>query len=96
MTTNASLALTPSARTAASRDLAPGEWLRIAFVGGCGALGYRLSRVRRTYDGDVSVEIEDIPILLDARAARELVGVTLDHADDEGFLLQHPSWGASC
>lgn len=90
------LRLTAAARSAALRDLAFGEALRIAYAGGCGALGFRLSRSRRAYEGDRRLEIDGVPILLDARAGVELDGAVLDHDDDDGFRLDHPRWGQSC
>jgi Fe-S cluster assembly iron-binding protein IscA len=95
LTATSALKLTATARAAARRELSPGESLRIAFVGGCGALGYRLSRVRRAYEGDMHCEVDGVPILLDAKAAGELSGVTLDHVEEAGFLLQYPGRGAS-
>lgn len=90
------LRLTSTARAAAMRELAPGETLRIAFAGGCGALGFRLSPVRRAYDGDRLLEVDGVRVLLDARAGDQLDGAVLDHDEEEGFKLEHPSWGLSC
>jgi Fe-S cluster assembly iron-binding protein IscA len=90
------LSLTPAARAAAARDLKPGEALRIAFAGGCGAPGFRLAAARRAYEDDLQVDAEGVPLLLDRQAAAELDGATLDHDEGEGFRLDHPAWGASC
>lgn len=90
------LRLSAAARAAALRDLAHDEALRIAFAGGCGALGFRLSRSRRAYEGDRRLEIDGVPVLLDARAGVELDGAVLDHDEDDGFRLDHPRWGQSC
>lgn len=89
------LTLSPAAREALRRDLEPGERLRIAFAGGCGAPGFRLSRARRAVEDDLALEIDGVPLLLDRQAAAELSGATLDHDEMEGFLLDHPSWGRS-
>lgn len=90
------ITLTHSARTAARRDLAPGERLRIAFAGGCGAMGFRLAASRRRAEGDLDLEIDGVPLVLDRQAASELGGATLDHDEDEGFVIDHPAWGRSC
>jgi|CXWL01.1.fsa_nt_gi Fe-S cluster assembly iron-binding protein IscA len=90
------LQLSPEARAAAVRDLGPGETLRIAFAGGCGAMGFRLAAARKMVDGDLLLEIDGIPVALDSRAATELDGATLLYDEDEGLVLDHPSWGVSC
>lgn len=90
------LSLTAAAREAAGRDLGPGEALRIAFAGGCGALGFRLAATRFRDEQDQELVVEGIPLLLDPRAAAELSGAILDYHPDEGFVLDHPAWGASC
>ncbi|MGD2114730.1 MAG: iron-sulfur cluster biosynthesis family protein [Acidobacteriota bacterium] len=88
--------LTPAALEAARRDLAPDESLRIAFAGGCGAMGFRLAPSRRRVEGDLRIDLDGVSLLLDRRAASELDGAVLDHDEDEGFVLDHPSWGVSC
>jgi Fe-S cluster assembly iron-binding protein IscA len=90
------LTLSSGARQAIERDLAPGQILRIAFAGGCGALGFRLSTPRRGNDGDLTVVLPEVTIFLDRQAANELDGATLDFDDEEGFVLDHPAWGVSC
>ncbi len=90
------LRLTPAALEAAERDLPPGSALRIAFAGGCGAMGFRLAASRRADEDDVRLEVEGIPLVLDHRAASELDGATLDYSEDDGFVLDHPAWGVSC
>jgi Fe-S cluster assembly iron-binding protein IscA len=90
------MTLTPAAREAAERDLGPDEALRIAFAGGCGALGFRLSATRRRQEDDLALELEGVPVLLDPKAAAELDGAALDYDEEEGFLLDHPAWGLSC
>lgn len=88
--------MTPAARAAALRDLSPGERLRIAFAGGCGAMGFRLAASRRAMDGDLELDVDGIALALDPQAARELAGATLDYDDDQGFILDHPAWGQRC
>lgn len=88
--------LTSAARQAAERDLGPDERLRIAFAGGCGAMGFRLAATRRANGDDIPLTVGSVHLLLDSLAARELDGATLDYDEDEGFLLDHPSWGVSC
>lgn len=90
------LDLTPAARQAAERDLSPGQFLRIAFAGGCGAMGFRLAATRSRAEDDVRVDLGSVTVMLDRRAAAELQGATLDYDEDEGFLINHPAWGISC
>lgn len=90
------LTLTPAARKAIERDLEPHQIIRIAFAGGCGALGFRLSTPRRGNDGDQIVELPQVSVYLDRQAAEELDGATLDYDEAEGFVLDHPAWGVSC
>ena len=90
------LTLSSTAKKAIKRQLAPDQILRIAFAGGCGALGFRLSTPRRGNDGDLAVKMPEVTVLLDHQAANELDGATLDFNDEEGFILDHPSWGLSC
>jgi Fe-S cluster assembly iron-binding protein IscA len=90
------LTLSDRAKEAVAKDLGPHQVLRIAFAGGCGALGFRLSTPRRGNDGDVKIELPEVTVHLDAQAASELDGATLDYDEEEGFFLDHPSWGVSC
>jgi len=90
------LTLSTAAQEAIERDLGPHQILRIAFAGGCGALGFRLSTPRRGNDGDLVVNLPQVTVFLDRQAANELDGATLDHDEDEGFFLGHPTWGVSC
>ncbi len=90
------ITLTPAAREAARRDLGPGEHLRIAFAGGCGAMGFRLGATRLVAEGDLRLEWDGVTLALDRMAARELDGAILDHDEEDGFVLDHPAWGRSC
>ena len=90
------LTMTEAAREAANSDLGTDQVLRIAFAGGCGALGFRLSTPRRGNDGDLRLDLPEITVFLDRQAVAELDGAVLDYSEDEGFLLNHPSWGVSC
>lgn len=90
------LHLSAAAREAALRDLGPGEAVRIAFAGGCGALGFRISAARRRIEGERAIEADGVTLLLDRRAERELDGAELDWDEEEGFVLDHPAWGTSC
>ncbi|MDY7094906.1 MAG: iron-sulfur cluster biosynthesis family protein [Acidobacteriota bacterium] len=90
------ITLSPAAIDAARRDLAPGQRLRIAFAGGCGAFGFRLHATTRGDEDDLPLEVESIPLLLDRMAARELDGAHLDYDEDEGFVIDHPQWGTAC
>ena len=90
------ITLTPAARDAAHRDLTGDERLRIAFAGGCGAMGFRLAASRRRAEGDLDLELDGVPLTLDRQAVSELAGATLDYDEDEGFVIDHPAWGRSC
>ena len=90
------LTLTEAAREAVHNDLGPRQVLRIAFAGGCGALGFRLSTPRRGNDGDVQIDLTDVTVYLDRQAVAELDGAKLDYDEEAGFILDHPSWGVSC
>ncbi|MCB1056090.1 MAG: hypothetical protein KDD11_11360 [Acidobacteria bacterium] len=90
------MTLSPAATEAALRDLAPGQALRIAFAGGCGAMGFRLAPAGRAYDDDLRLELGPVTLLLDRMAARELDGAVLDYDPHEGFVLDHPQWGTAC
>lgn len=90
------LTLTAAARQAIARDLPPGTFLRIAFAGGCGALGFRLAATRRRLPDDLLMTVDGAPLLLDRQAARDLDGARLDFEPEEGFVLDHPRWGTSC
>jgi len=88
--------LSTAAREAVTRDLDPRQMLRIAFAGGCGAMGFRLSATRRSVEDDVQLDLGALTVLLDRMAAQELDGATLDYEEEEGFFLDHPQWGVSC
>lgn len=90
------LNLTSAARQAIDRDLPEGSFLRIAFAGGCGALGFRLAATRRRLPDDLLITVDGAPLLLDRQAVRDLDGGRLDYDPDEGFVLDHPRWGTSC
>ncbi len=90
------IALTEAARAAALTDLPAGAALRIAFAGGCGAMGFRLAATRRIDPDDLRLIVDEIPLALDTRAAAELDGSILDWSEDDGFVLDHPQWGVSC
>lgn len=90
------LTFSSAARLAISRDLPTGSFLRIAFAGGCGALGYRLAATRRRHPDDLPIGVDDATVLLDRQAARDLDGARLDYDPQEGFLLDHDRWGTSC
>lgn len=90
------ISLTSAAREAARRDLGAGVHLRIAFAGGCGAMGFRLAASRRGAEGDLALELDGVPLLLDRQAVSELGGARLDYDEDQGFFIDHPAWGRSC
>ncbi len=88
--------LSPGAEEAARRELREDQMLRIAFAGGCGAMGFRLSACRRGQPEDLRLQLGAVTLLLDHLAVRELEGATLTYDEEEGFQLDHPNWGVSC
>ena len=90
------LLLSEAARQVVRTDLGTDRVLRVSFAGGCGALGFRLSTPRRGNRGDLRLEVGDVIVYLDRQAVAELDGVVLDYDADEGFVLDHPSWGVTC
>jgi Fe-S cluster assembly iron-binding protein IscA len=90
------LTLSSAARKAIEKDLPEGSRLRIAFAGGCGALGFRLAVSRRQLPDDTPIDSDGVTVLLDRRALQELDGARLEYDEEEGFVLDHPSWGVSC
>lgn len=59
-------------------------------------MGFRLAATRRANGDDLALEVGSVNLLLDSLASRELDGATLDYDEEEGFRLDHPSWGVSC
>ncbi len=90
------ITLTPAALEAVRSEIGPDQLLRIAFAGGCGALGFSLSTPRRGNADDLAVETSGVTVYLDRRAVDELDGARLDYHEEEGFVLDHPAWGVSC
>lgn len=84
------ISLTPAASEAVRTELGPHQVLRIAFAGGCGALGFSLSTPRRANQDDLAFETSGVTLYLDRQAVDELDGATLDYREDEGFFLEHP------
>jgi Fe-S cluster assembly iron-binding protein IscA len=88
------LTLTPAARDALRALLAGNPMrplLRISFVGGCGALGYRLSRASAPMAGDETVDVDGLTVLLDYKSRADLDGALIDVGDegDEGIVIVH-------
>lgn len=59
-------------------------------------MGFRLSTPRRGNEGDTRINLSDVTVYLDRQAVTELDGAKLDYDEEEGFILDHPSWGVSC
>ncbi len=67
--------------------------------GGCSGLSYKLSFDTEATAHDVLMEIEDLRVLVDAKSAVYLEGMTLDFSDDlvgGGFKFNNPNAKKSC
>ena len=84
------IALAPDAAAHLRRDLG-GRVLRIAFTTGCGGSGYRLAYADAPFADDVEVDVDGIPVALDAMAASRLDGAVITYdAEEDGYLIDHP------
>lgn len=95
--------LTPAA-AAKVRDLQgrdPGsDFLRVRISGGgCNGLSYKLKFVAAPKKGDILVQSQDVPVLVDPRSALYLRGTHLDYSDamvSGGFKFSNPNAKSSC
>jgi iron-sulfur cluster assembly accessory protein len=87
------------------RELLDGEGrddlrLRIAVQpGGCSGMQYQLYFDERTLDGDVLVEQQGVPLVVDRMSAPYLVGATISFTDTiekQGFEIDNPNAGGGC
>jgi Fe-S cluster assembly iron-binding protein IscA len=65
--------------------------LRISFVGGCGAPGYRLSTAVGPMTGDEIVVVDGVTVFVDYKTRTDLDGARIDAGDeaDEGLIIVH-------
>ena len=74
--------------------------LRIAVQpGGCAGLQYQLFFDERSLDGDVELQLNGVPLVLDRMSAPYLGGATIDFTDtieQQGFTIDNPNASSGC
>jgi iron-sulfur cluster assembly accessory protein len=74
--------------------------LRVAVQpGGCSGLQYQLFFDERTLDGDIELNLHDVPVVIDRMSAPYLGGATIDFTDtieQQGFTIDNPNAGGGC
>jgi iron-sulfur cluster assembly accessory protein len=74
--------------------------LRVAVQpGGCSGLQYQLFFDERVLDGDVDIDAQGVPIVVDRMSAPYLIGATIDFTDtieQQGFTIDNPNAGGGC
>jgi iron-sulfur cluster assembly accessory protein len=74
--------------------------LRVAVQpGGCAGLQYQLFFDERTLDGDIELNLNGVPVVVDRMSAPHLGGATIDFTDtieQQGFTIDNPNAGGGC
>jgi iron-sulfur cluster assembly accessory protein len=74
--------------------------LRVAVQpGGCSGLQYQLFFDERTLDGDLELDVNGVPIVVDRMSAPYLGGATIDFTDtieQQGFTIDNPNASGGC
>jgi iron-sulfur cluster assembly protein len=74
--------------------------LRLKVVGGgCSGLRYELAFDDRTKEGDTTLEVGGVRVVVDEKSALYLVGTTLDFVDtlqESGFKMVNPNAKTTC
>ena len=74
--------------------------LRVAVQpGGCSGLQYQLFFDERTLDGDLELDLNGVPVVVDRMSAPYLGGATIDFTDtieQQGFTIDNPNAGGGC
>ena len=74
--------------------------LRLKVVGGgCSGLRYELAFDDRMKDGDTTLEVGGVRVIVDEKSALYLVGTTLDFVDtlqESGFKMVNPNAKTTC
>ena len=74
--------------------------LRIAVQpGGCAGLQYQLFFDERSLDGDLELDLNGVPVVVDRMSAPYLGGATIDFTDtieQQGFTIDNPNAGGGC
>lgn len=95
--------LTPEAGTKVRALIAretSASYLRVAISGGgCNGLSYKMSFTNQTKRGDILVDTQGVPVLVDSKSALYLKGTVLDYSSRlvaGGFKFSNPNAKASC
>jgi iron-sulfur cluster assembly accessory protein len=74
--------------------------LRVAVQpGGCSGLQYQLFFDERSLDGDIELDLQGVPVVVDRMSAPYLGGATIDFTDtieQQGFTIDNPNAGGGC
>jgi iron-sulfur cluster assembly accessory protein len=74
--------------------------LRVAVQpGGCSGLQYQLFFDERVLDGDVELDLQGVPVVVDRMSAPYLGGATIDFTDtieQQGFTIDNPNASGGC
>jgi len=74
--------------------------LRVAVQpGGCSGFQYQLFFDERSLDGDVIIDHEGVPVVVDRMSAPYLGGATIDYTDtieQQGFTIDNPNASGGC
>ena len=67
--------------------------------GGCSGFQYQLFFDERSLDGDVNIDQDGVPVVVDRMSAPYLVGATIDFTDtieQQGFTIDNPNASGGC
>ncbi len=74
--------------------------LRVAVQpGGCSGLQYQLFFDERSLDGDLELDLSNVPVVVDRMSAPYLGGATIDFTDtieQQGFTIDNPNASGGC
>ena len=74
--------------------------LRVAVQpGGCSGFQYQLFFDERSLDGDIDIDSDGVPVVVDRMSAPYLVGATIDFTDtieQQGFTIDNPNASGGC
>jgi iron-sulfur cluster assembly accessory protein len=98
------ITLTPSAveavRNAIKAEGQPGDSLRVSVVGGgCSGYQYNLDFEKESRMGDLTLQFEDVQIIIDPISAGYLKGTTIDYISGlqgTGFKFDNPNAKRTC
>ncbi|HSY15074.1 MAG TPA: iron-sulfur cluster insertion protein ErpA [Jatrophihabitantaceae bacterium] len=67
--------------------------------GGCSGFQYQLFFDERSLDGDVALDLDGVPVVVDRMSAPYLGGATIDFTDtieQQGFTIDNPNASGGC